>query len=70
MNQYCAREENQIGIEEMNPARHTFAAGLIALACNGDAQNYLPLARSLRNNLSIAGLMKLAEIADEEEGTR
>lgn len=54
----------------MNPARHTFAAGLIALACNGDAQNYLPLARSLRNDLSIAGLMKLAEIADEDEGTR
>lgn len=51
----------------MNPVRQTFAAGLIALACNGDAQNYLPLARSLRNDLSVAGLMKLAEIAEREE---
>ena len=51
----------------MNQARHTFAAGLIALACNADAQNYLPLARSLRNDLSVEGLMRLAEIAEREE---
>lgn len=54
----------------MNPARRTFAAGLIALACNADAQSYSPLARSLRNDLSVEGLMKLAEIADEDEELR
>lgn len=48
----------------MNPVRQTYAAGLIALACNGDAQNYLPLARALRNDLSIEGLERLAEIAE------
>lgn len=51
----------------MISVRRIFAAGLISLACNADAQSYSPLARSLRDDLSVEGLMKLAEIADEDE---
>ena len=43
----------------MRPLREIFAVNLIALACDGDAMNYSPLARAVRG-LSLGTILRIA----------